>query len=203
MVATGCYAERSHDELIQLQEVDLVIGNRDKASIVQQVAEWTGDVPVPCAVGAETDGFSPNIARTRAMVKIQEGCDQVCAYCIVPTVRGRERSIPPEDIVNEVNRHVAGGYKEVVLTGTQLGSYGFDLPDMDLTRLLDRVLSDSEIARLRISSLQPQDITVEMLALWSNDRLCPPLSHAPTERERPGPEPHAAPVHWEPLPRDR
>ena len=173
VVATGCYAERSHDELLQLQEVDIVIGNRDKASLVQQVGEWTGEIPVPCAVGAETDAFAPGIARTRAMVKIQEGCDQVCAYCIVPRVRGRERSIPPEDIVGEVNRHVAGGYKEVVLTGTQLGSYGFDLPDIDLTRLLDRILRETEIARVRISSLQPQDIGVGMLALWSNDRLCP------------------------------
>ena len=173
VVATGCYAERSPDELLELQEVDLVIGNRDKATLVRQVVEWTGEAPVPCAVGAETDAFSPRTARTRAMIKIQEGCDQVCAYCIVPRVRGRERSIPPEDIVDEVNRRVAGGYKEVVLTGTQLGSYGFDLPDVDLTRLLALILRDTEIARLRISSLQPQDITVEMLDLWSNDRLCP------------------------------
>ena len=173
VVATGCYAERSPDDLLKLQEVDLVIGNRDKATLVQQVVEWTGEVPVPCAVGAEIDAFSPSIARTRAMVKIQEGCNQVCAYCIVPKVRGRERSIPVKDIVDEVNRRVAGGYKEVVLTGTQLGSYGFDIPGLDLTRLLERILFDSEIARLRISSLQPQDITVEMLSLWSNNRLCP------------------------------
>ena len=173
VVATGCYAERSQDDLLKLQEVDLVIGNRDKATLVQQVVDWTGEAPVPCAVGAETDAFSPSTARTRAMVKIQEGCNQVCAYCIVPRVRGRERSIPPEDIVDEINRRVAGGYKEVVLTGTQLGSYGFDLPDIDLTRLLERILRDSDIARLRISSLQPQDITAEMLALWSKDRLCP------------------------------
>ena len=94
IVATGCYAQRSPDELAALDEIDLIVGNTDKAVLVRRVMEWRGETPVPCAVGDDSETYSPRIARTRAMVKIQEGCDQVCAYCIVPRVRGRERSIP-------------------------------------------------------------------------------------------------------------
>ena len=173
IVATGCYVQRSPEDLRRLAEVDLVFGNTDKTALVRQVMEWRGDAPVPCAVGADDEFLSPRIARTRAMVKIQEGCNQVCAYCIVPKVRGRERSIAADEIVGEINRHVASGYKEVVLTGTQLGSYGFDLPGMDLAGLLERVLAGTKVPRLRVSSLQPQDITPKLLSLWSEPRLCP------------------------------
>ena len=173
IVATGCYPQRAPQDLRAMEEVDLVVGNTGKADLVRQVMEWRGQSPVPCAVGADPDGFSPRIARTRAMVRIQEGCDQVCAYCIVPKVRGRERSVPPDQIIGEIQRHVAYGYQEVVLTGTQLGSYGFDLSHMTLTHLLERILSETAVPRLRISSLQPQDIAPHMLSLWSDPRLCP------------------------------
>lgn len=173
IVATGCYAQRSPDDLRSLEEIDIVLGNVDKATLVRQVVEWRGGVVTPCAVGAELEVFSPKVMRTRAMVKIQEGCDQVCAYCIVPRVRGRERSIPTDDLVAEINRRVDEGYKEATLTGTQLGSYGFDLKDMNLKRLLERILSETDVARLRISSLQPQDIDTEFLDIWSNPRVCP------------------------------
>ena len=152
IVAAGCYPQRSPGELGLLEEVDLVVGNADKSTLVRQVKECRGEPPIPCATGADVKVGSPGITRTRTMVKIQEGCDQVCAYCIVPKVRGRERSIPPDDIVSDIGRYVARGYKEVVLTGTQLGSYGFDLPDIDLTRLLERILLGTDVVRLRISS---------------------------------------------------
>ena len=113
------------------------------------------------------------VGRTRAMVKIQEGCDQVCAYCIVPKVRGRERSIPPETIIAEINRHAAEGYREVALTGTQLGTYGFDLTDANLQRLLERILAETDVERLRVSSLQAHEITASLLQLWSDSRLMP------------------------------
>lgn len=173
IVATGCYPQRSTQDLHGMEEIDLVIGNTDKASLVRQVMEWRGQPTVPCAVGDDSDAFSPRIARTRAMLKIQEGCDQVCAYCIVPKVRGRERSIPAEEIICEINRYAASGYKEVVLTGTQLGSYGFEWPDVDLTQLLQNILSQTTVERLRISSLQPQEISERLLQLWDDGRLCP------------------------------
>ena len=173
IVAAGCYAERDPRSLAALEAVDLVVGNRDKGSLVRQVAEWRGESPVPCAVGEEHEAVSPRLLRTRASVKIQEGCDQVCAYCIVPRVRGRERSIPPERLVDDINRFAGRGYREVVLTGTQLGSYGFDLPGMDLDGLLALILRETDVERLRVSSLQPQEVTAAMLELWSDPRLCP------------------------------
>ena len=173
IVATGCYAERSPELLRAMAEIDLVFGNVDKARLVEQVVEWRGENVVPCAVGDEADYISPQVGRTRAMVKIQEGCNQVCAYCIVPRVRGRERSIPTDELVGEVSAHVASGYKEVVLTGTQLGSYGFDLADSSLVSLIGAILARTDIERLRVSSLQPKEMTDDLLALWDDERLCP------------------------------
>ncbi len=173
IIATGCYAERSPDALQGMEEIDLVFGNVDKATLVRQVVEWRGEPTVPCATGEEDAHFSPHVGRTRAMVKIQEGCDQVCAYCIVPRVRGRERSIAVDALVGEVRRLVASGYKEVVLTGTQLGSYGFDLPNASLASLIERILSQTEVERLRVSSLQPKEVSDELLGLWADARLCP------------------------------
>ena len=173
VVATGCYVRRSPEDLRRLVEVDLVIGDTDNASLVRKVIESRGATPI-APVEADGSGVQlPVSRRTRAMVKIQEGCNQVCAFCIVPKVRGRERSILPDDIVEQINRLVATGCKEVVLTGTQLGSYGFDLRNMNLARLLESILSRTDLPRLRVSSLQPQDISTEMLDLWSDGRLCP------------------------------
>ncbi len=173
IVATGCYAQRSPDDLRQLSEVDLVLGNTEKATMVRQVVNWADDEIVPCATGDDVQAISPTAARTRAMVKIQEGCNQVCAYCIVPKVRGRERSIPADEIIRNINDHVSRGYKEVVLTGTQLGSYGFDLQDIDLADLIHQILAQGMMSRLRVSSLQAQEIDDQLLALWSDNRLAP------------------------------
>ena len=106
-------------------------------------------------------------------MKIQEGCNQVCAYCIVPKVRGRERSVHPDTLVTQVERLVAEGYQEVVLTGTQLGTYGFDIPGTSLAGLITRILRQTSVPRLRVSSLQPQEVGPELLDIWANPRLCP------------------------------
>ena len=180
IVATGCYAERAPDDLRAMSEIDLVVGNSDKASLLtllEDVAEGPGTA---CAIGDDA-ALEPLLKlRSRAMFKIQEGCDQVCAYCIVPKVRGRERSIPPDQIIATANAYGRAGCQEVVLTGTQLGSYGFDLPDVDITSLIRRMLEQTDLPRIRISSLQPQDISDELLGLWTDRRLCPHL-HVPLQ----------------------
>ena len=173
IVATGCYAERDPAALEALSEIDIVVGNREKLDLARKVVDARRAANVPCAEGTDDGVLPPGSLRTRVMVKIQEGCDQVCAYCIVPKVRGRERSVPPGDIVGRISQHVAGGYREAVLTGTQLGSYGFDLEGIDLAGLIRRILSETGIERLRVSSLQPQEIDAGLLDLWSDPRLCP------------------------------
>ncbi len=172
IVATGCYAQRTPDALEAIAEIDLVFGNVQKPRLVRQVLDWRGEQAVPCATGDEAEYVSPHVDRSRAMVKIQEGCNQVCAYCIVPKVRGRERSIPSDELVSEIGAHVVSGYKEVVLTGTQLGSYGFDLAGSSLVSLIAAIIEQTDIERLRVSSLQPKEMTDELLALWDDQRLC-------------------------------
>ena len=176
IVATGCYAQRSPKQLADMSAIDLVFGNVDKSRLVRQVIDWRGENGndiVPCATGDDADYTIPNVGRTRAMVKIQEGCNQVCAYCIVPKVRGREQSVPTDALVDEVRRLIDSGYREVVLTGTQLGSYGFDLLEASLHSLIASVLSQTDVERLRVSSLQPREISDELLDLWDDERLCP------------------------------
>ena len=176
IIATGCYAQRAPNELQNLPEVSLIINNRAKPSLPQSAiaALQTPTPPAPQLAPPADTPPSANPTRTRAMIKIQEGCDQVCAYCIVPKVRGRERSIPPETIIAQINRRAADGFREAALTGTQLGTYGFDLPDnASLTRLLERILAETGIERLRVSSLQAHEITQPLLDLWRNPRLMP------------------------------
>ena len=180
VVAAGCYPQRAADELRRMPEVSLVVGNSDKSTLADlAIAELSR------RGGQQRTDIVPNgsagiLRRSRAMVKIQEGCDQVCAYCIVPKVRGRERSIPPDTLVSTVQQHVASGFKEVSLTGTQLGTYGFDLQGINLAKLLDRILRETGIPRLRVSSLQAHEISPELLESWEEPRLCPHF-HVPLQ----------------------
>ena len=173
LVATGCYAQRDPSALAAVQGVDLVLGNRDKPALVERVLQARGDPTQPCRNGEGLAALPYLPGRSRAMVKIQEGCNQVCAYCIVPKVRGRERSIPPDALVAQVQALESAGCMEAVLTGTQLGSYGFDLEGQSLTRLIKRLLAETDIPRLRVSSLQPQELGQGLLDLWQDSRLCP------------------------------
>ena len=180
IVVTGCYAQRAPDDLRSMPEIDLVAGNVDKPSLARMIGRLASDPDTVCAVGDDEALSQVLRIRSRAMVKIQEGCDQVCAYCIVPTVRGRERSIPADEIVATANAYADMGCREVVLTGTQLGSYGFDLKDMSISGLVRNLLDRTEVPRIRISSLQPQDISEELLELWADPRLCPHF-HVPLQ----------------------
>ena len=183
-VMTGCYPERAANETANLNSVDMVLGNARKPELVETVADRLGAVLTPCAEGRDVIPPAALLGRTRASVKIQEGCDQVCAYCIVPKVRGRERSVSVDEIVDQVRRLEAAGCREVVFTGTQLGHYGFDLGDgVDLTFLLRSVLARTEMPRMRVSSLQPPEIDDRLLELWvaeGEGRLCPHF-HVPLQ----------------------
>ncbi len=171
IVVTGCYAQRAGQELSQIEGVTLIVGNEDKERLLD-------------IIGARIVGFSPSSEpspwpqfRTRALVKIQDGCSEPCSYCIVPRVRGRERDVPQQQILAEVEARVAEGYKEIILTGTTIGGYK---GDGGLAGLVSRVLSQTGVQRLRLSSLQPQDLSPSFIQLWNDSRLCRHL-HLPLQ----------------------
>ena len=176
IVATGCLAQRDAGGVDALDAVDLVVTNEGKRELTRTVTDRLGISLTSYADETVPAGSGALLGRSRVSLKIQEGCDQVCAFCIVPRVRGRERSVPVETLVRQVARLADEGAREVVLTGTQLGSYGFDLPDTSLAAMLRRVLGETGIERLRVSSLQPGETTEELLRVWSEEgkgRLCP------------------------------
>ena len=173
VVMTGCYAERDKENIERINEVDLVLGNKEKKSIVNEVQK---KLDIQYQEKINPIGGYPLLGRSRASIKIQEGCDQVCSYCIIPSVRGRERSVPPESLISQINELSANGVKEVVLTGTQLGNYGFDLSDSSLNKLLIKILNETDVPRIRVSSLQPKEVNNEIINTWNNDgsgRICP------------------------------
>lgn len=169
LVATGCYAQRAPQGLAQIEGIDLVLGNEQKPHLLRLLEE-SGYLSRPAyAQGDLTSGPHTGF-RTRALIKVQDGCNNLCSYCIVPLVRGREQSLPADQIVAEVRHRIANGYKEVVLTGVKIGSYSYN--GINLKGLLEHILTETDVARLRLSSLQPQEISPELVALWHDNRLC-------------------------------
>ncbi len=169
IIATGCYAERAHREIAEIAGVDLIAGNKHKPHLVKLVKK-AGRVSRPAAVCEYPATSSYAGLRTRAFIKIQDGCNSFCSYCIVPLVRDREVSTPVDQIIAEVKDRVSRGYEEVVLTGTEVGSYSYD--GIGLGGMLKRILVETEVSRLRLSSLQPQEISPELIGLWCDERLC-------------------------------
>lgn len=157
IIATGCYAQRSPHDLDPI--ADMVLDNEEKEHMLAVVTGSSLYGP-RAAAAMSHDG----IGRVRSLIKIQDGCHSSCAYCIVPRVRSREYSLPASRIIEKIKQRVAMGYKEVVLTGTKIGCYRDG--DIDLTSLVEHILYDTDIERLRLSSLQPQEISPEFLALW-------------------------------------
>ena len=168
VVAIGCYAERACQELAQIEGVDLVLDNSEKLHLLRLLEE-SGRLSCP-VYGQRSSAVAHTGFRTRAFIKVHDGCNSFCSYCIVPLVRGREKSTPIDQVIAEVRHRIAGGYKEVVLTGTKIGSYNHD--GVSLKGLLKRILTETDVARLRLSSLQPQEISRELIGLWRDNRLC-------------------------------
>lgn len=168
VAVTGCFPQSAGFEAVQALGADFVGGTRDtdKAALVRFLAARG---PASAAAPAPADG-----RMTRAFIKAQEGCNDVCAFCIVPRTRGREESRTPAQVAAEVARVVEEGAREVVITGTQLGAWGRDLPaPLAPHQLIAALLERTEAPRIRFSSLQPQDITPPLLALWGDPRLMP------------------------------
>ncbi|MGD0115063.1 MAG: tRNA (N(6)-L-threonylcarbamoyladenosine(37)-C(2))-methylthiotransferase MtaB [Dehalococcoidia bacterium] len=165
IVVTGCYAAATTPDVLSALGADAVLHNHEKECASALIL---GDLPRP---DASSNGSAR--LRTRSFIKIQEGCNDVCAFCVVPQTRGRERSVPAEQILRAVQSAEANSVKEVVLTGTQLGAYGRDASDgIDLLKMISLVLERTSVPRVRLSSVQPQDITPALLDLWDDPRLC-------------------------------
>jgi threonylcarbamoyladenosine tRNA methylthiotransferase MtaB len=174
---TGCHAQLSPDDVAVLPGVARVVGNLDKDALVEKVTgiavESFDREPLERDKGAS--------GRTRAFVKVQDGCDNACTFCVTTVARGAGRSRSVAEVVNEIRYLHALGYQEAVLTGVHLGSYGHDLDDQhSLANLVRAILVDTDIPRLRLSSLEPWDLSPEFFDLWANPRLCPHL-HLPLQ----------------------
>lgn len=189
IVVTGCYAQISPGEVADIDGVDVVVGTQQRLKIVDLVEEARRSKTKIQAVGdimaAQQFEDIPLFSapgRTRAFLKIQEGCTNYCTYCIIPYARGPLRSRPLPSVVSETKKMVAAGFKEIVLTGIHLGAYGRDLEETrDLTDAVRGILAVSEVERLRLSSLESIEVADSLIDLMKNEpRLCRHL-HLPLQ----------------------
>lgn len=173
VVVTGCYADWAADQIALQTGADRVIDNAAKQEAPAALLALLESSARPDQAGQAAPTHDTAPGRTRAFVKIQEGCDDVCAFCILPAVRGRERARPIDDIVREARALEAAGALEIVLTGTQPGAYGRDRDDgTSAARLLEALLAQTNLPRIRYSSILPQDASDEFLRQWEDSRLC-------------------------------
>ena len=174
LVITGCYATLEPDETLALG-ADVVVDNQNKDRLADLLAprlQPASDSVSPRA--PSTDDYVGPFpgAHTRAFIKVQDGCDHHCTFCVVRIARGPGRSRPADEVVAEVRRMSAAGYQEVVLSGVHLGAYGRDLGEArGLFHLVRRVLRETDIRRLRLSSLEPWDLDADFFSLWEDRRL--------------------------------
>ena len=160
VIVTGCYAETRPQEIRSIPGVSLVLGNGEKANITRYVSDRSHAI----AVGPADQ--SSVRERTRGVLKIQDGCDNHCSYCIVPLARGGSRSVPHDEVLKQFVRLIDAGCPEVVLSGIHIGRYGYDLsPRTSLTSLIADLLARRKQARIRLSSIEPKEITSDMVDL--------------------------------------
>jgi threonylcarbamoyladenosine tRNA methylthiotransferase MtaB len=173
---TGCYADVSPADVAALPGVRVIASNGEKDHILNRF------MPGGMRRDESVAGTRPlESGRTRALVKIQDGCDNHCAYCIVTVARGPQRSRARDDVLAEIETRLSEGYREVVLTGVNIGAYGSDLTaPQSLVELVRAILEGTSVERLRLSSVEPWDVDQELLALWGDDRLCRHL-HLPLQ----------------------
>ena len=184
VVATGCYAQADTEKLKEDTAVDLILGNNQKTQIVEALEEYEKEhakqvqvIEINHTKEYEELSISSTAEHVRAYIKVQDGCNQFCTYCIIPFARGRVRSRKIEEVLSEVETLAAKGYKEVVLTGIHLSSYGVDFPKEERESLLSLIQAVSRvegISRIRLGSLEPRIITEEFLeGIVQTGKVCP------------------------------
>ena len=184
VVAMGCFIAANPD--IEIPGLDIIIGNKDKAKIVSLLDEYFKNKEI---INKQYTGRLKEFedmyitdfpGRTRAFVKIQDGCDNFCSYCIIPFVRGKCRSKDESKVISEVTDLVSNGYKEVVLTGIHTGSFGVDL-DTDFADLLEKLVKIDGLARLRISSIETTELNDKVLNVLKNSKVLVDHLHIPIQ----------------------
>ncbi|HYB97673.1 MAG TPA: tRNA (N(6)-L-threonylcarbamoyladenosine(37)-C(2))-methylthiotransferase MtaB [Candidatus Limnocylindrales bacterium] len=186
VIMTGCYAQVSPASIAELEYVDYVVGLGRLGDLLAAVAgEMTETIAVSDlrhARDVATLGISSFSGRSRAFVKVQEGCDLFCTFCIVPVARGKSRSVEARVVLDEIERLAARGFREVVLTGVHLGGYGADLdPPVDLAWLLECIAERRPPLRVRISSVDPPELTDRFLDVVADSSLFCPHFHVPLQ----------------------
>jgi threonylcarbamoyladenosine tRNA methylthiotransferase MtaB len=193
IVVTGCYAQRAPEEIAVLPGVSFVVGNSHKTQIPTLLRSISAansfpqrEDPVPYHTAPVLTGdifalsevlVAPVLGgegnHTRPTLKIQDGCNARCSFCVIPFVRGKSRSLSAATVISEIQRLAASGFREIVLSGINLGTYGRDLsPRVEFLELLQRVLDETSVERLRISSIEPLDVTQDLIELFaSTDRI--------------------------------
>jgi threonylcarbamoyladenosine tRNA methylthiotransferase MtaB len=190
IVVTGCAAQVEAAEMKKIEGVHLVIPHQEKETI--PLLPFSSPLPPRDAKRISVDpshsnstGFwpiAPMGKRTRPFLKIQDGCNAFCSYCIVPYARGRSRSMPMGQVISAINRLSQEGYHEVVLTGIHLGTYGLDLdPETPLSSLLEKILSSSPIERVRLSSIEPREVTPSLIRLIAGSPVLCDHFHIPLQ----------------------
>ena len=189
IVVAGCGCQVAGETYASIPGVTLILGNRDKMDIAAILKGLGNDRDVVSSISPHqqhSTGNEPMIDRffdySRAFVKVQEGCDSQCAYCIIPRARGPNRSMKPDWVIEQVQRLVEAGYQEIVLCGTHLGTYGSDLNEaLSLAALLRRMLDETGVRRVRLSSIEPREFTDELIEeIASETRICRHL-HIPLQ----------------------
>lgn len=169
VIVTGCYSQLRPEKVKEISGVGAVVENERK----HEIAQLLMDGPMTLYFGSYN--------RSRPYLKVQDGCNFHCSYCSVPLARGRSRSVPVDEVIERVHQIESGGYKEVVLTGIHLGTYGHDLPERStLNTLIKRVMRDTRIHRIRLSSLEVSEIDDELIELLQDKRICRHL-HLPLQ----------------------
>lgn len=186
IVVTGCYAQTNYQRIQRIEGVDLILGNAEKNHLGSYLTNLDKCSPPKTIVNAPNNGqpqpqISGFLDQTRAFVKIQDGCNQACSYCIVPRARGRSRSQPIESVKEQLKRLIGTGYKEIVLTGIHIGVYGRDLyPPINLAKLLRELVELEGLGRIRLSSIEPTEFSAELIEILQSEKICPHL-HIPLQ----------------------
>lgn len=180
IVLTGCMPQAFPEEAREMTEADIVLGNSNRSALLGHILNYLASKQriidiVPHEKGAKFESMAVDHfhERTRAFLKIQDGCNRFCTFCIIPHARGRVRSKPLADLVHEVEQLAANGYREVVLTGINLSCYGQDL-NLHLCDAVEAVCAVSGIARVRLGSLEPEQLSADVITrLSQQEKLCP------------------------------